>query len=350
MRRNILAWFSENMILTAVVLAISAATISSVLYLMNNTVFTSAFQGKPYQFAIFFAPILAFFFILISLSLSQENLSSAAIASLTIIPSITVAIIFTLALAIIQPSHISMLALCLFSQIIALCLYFFISQKFNKHRFLTNYSSSEHAHAYSTNRNFWLCTLFYHLSFGVSLLALELFSSESSVGEYASLITIAIGYYAIMSPLYTYLSSQASIHIETNLSALEPILKMIKNIHIVFTSGLTLVILFFAQPLLNTLNLASNANLLITSTLLFFMCAISRPYIRIVLHSRYEKIGMKLQLIQFSTTLLLLIITIPKLGILGALLSDTLPVILTNLMAYYICTQHLGLYQKPVNS
>ena len=59
------------------------------------------------------------------------------------------------------------------------------------------------------------------------------------------------------------------------------------------------------------------------------------------MHSTYRNAAFTLKIFRLTGCLLLLSILVPRYGITGAVISDTLPMIITNLVGAYLCNKKL---------
>ncbi len=338
-------WMSLNLLMTAGIFALGGVLSICIHYIAESEIFRVAFQAHPIHFLLFFLPIVLFCIVLVSLGLSQPNLSYKASSLLTMIPSIVVTSILILGIQVLRLEPLSILITFLLSQILIFSIYFLITHQFNKTRFLTQHAPREHLHYYSTGDRFWLSTFSYQLSIGLSLLALEAFNTEAIVGQYAVILLFAIAYFSILSPLYTYLSSQLDLHLETGPAILHPLLKKVTHIQIFSMISLTIISIILSQYIAP--HDPSFQYLIIGSCLLFSLCMYTAPALRILLHSKYFTLAQRLQTAQLFITLLMLIILIPQYGIVGALISDTIPLIITHIISYYICQYSLNIHPFP---
>lgn len=347
---GLIPWIIKNISITAITLAMGAILFFAIMQLTQNVTFHQTFVEHPIQFIMFCAPILLFSIVSVSLALSQENISPSLISILTVVPSLVISAILVLGVHIIRPSPLPLMVVYIFCQIAIFITYAFINNRFNRARFLAQYTPYEHMHYYTKGNNFWFSTFSYQLSIGLSLLALEGFAFEHMVGEYAIILLFAMAYYSLLSPLYTYLSSQLDLHIETSPSELKPMLRSITRIQIISVLLLGLITLYLSAhlPTIITNQTGNLQNYILLSCSLFSLCMLTAPSLRIVLHSRYTQLGQKLQILQLGITVLLLVVTVPQYGLVGALLSDTLPLLMIHCIAYYICTTHLKIEPIPI--
>jgi hypothetical protein len=344
-RLGLSSWMSVNLMMAAGVFAIGGALSLGLHYTAESQMFQAAFQTHPVHFVLFFLPIVLFCIVLVSLGLSQPNLSSRTSSLLTMIPSITITSILILGIHVLQLKPLSILLTFILSQVLIFSIYFFITFQFNKSRFLTTHEPREHLHYYTQGDRFWISTFSYQLSIGLSLLALEAFNTEATVGQYAIILLFAIAYFSILSPLYTYLSSQLDLHLETGPDILHPLLKRIAHLQafsVITLTILSIILGRYIAPLDPTFQ-----HTITLSCLLFSICMYTAPALRILLHSKYLSLGQRLQTVQLAVTVLMLIILIPQYGIVGALIADTIPLIITHIIAYYICCYSLNIHPFP---
>ena len=268
-----------NIATSAILLALGVVLSYFLHAVASNEIFQSAFTEHPIHFILFFAPILLFCMISVSLGLSQSTLSNHTISILTIIPSVVITSVLVLAVQTIRPHPFSMLITYLVCQGLVFAVYFFITYQFNRARFLAEYEPREHLHYYAQGDRFWLSTFSYQLSIGLSLLALEAFSSDYVVGQYALILLFAIAYYSLLSPLYTFLSSHLDMHIETGPDILHPLLKRITKIQL-FAVLVLGILSTIASPYIQALTPKGQDNfstLVVFSCFLFSICMLTAP-------------------------------------------------------------------------
>ncbi|MDC3180570.1 hypothetical protein OAT84_00280 [Gammaproteobacteria bacterium] len=345
-RLGLINWLSTNLATSAFIFAIGGGLSIFLHQIAVSSIFQAAFQSHPVHFILFFMPILLFCVVIVSLGLSQPNISTRTSSLLTIIPSITITAILILGIQVLQLRSLSVLLTFLISQMLIFIIYFFITYQFDKNKFLKKNTPREHQHYYSHGDRFWLSTFSYQLSIGLSLLVLDTFNSEAIVGQYAIILLFAIAYFSILSPLYTYLSSQLDLKLEVNPSSVCALLRQITRIQFASVLVLTVISMIlggYIAPENSTFQYT-----IIFACVLFSICMLTAPALRVLLHSKYVVLGQRLQVLQLGVTTVLLIILIPPYGIVGALIADTIPLIITHIVAYYICQYSLNIHPIPL--
>ena len=282
----------------------------------------------------------------VSLGLSQSTLSNHTISILTIIPSVVITSVLVLAVQTIRPHPFSMLITYLVCQGLVFAVYFFITYQFNRARFLAEYEPREHLHYYAQGDRFWLSTFSYQLSIGLSLLALEAFSSDYVVGQYALILLFAIAYYSLLSPLYTFLSSHLDMHIETGPDILHPLLKRITKIQL-FAVLVLGILSTIASPYIQALTPKGQDNFLNIGCIL--LLPVQYMYVNSTGTKNIATLSLCTAWAETTAhttlvTVLILISLIPQYGIVGAIIADTIPLIIIQLIAYYVCRYQLNIH------
>lgn len=338
-------WVGKNLMLAAIVLILGILLTSFVLYLMKNKTFVLVFQEHPVQFTLFFLPVLAFFVVLSCLLLSQKNINPSLAPFVTILPSMLVVSIFALGVHTLEVSSLSTILTYFAIQIIILGLYLFLSSQYYTPNFLKNISSDEHDHWYTHSQTYWIGTFSNQTSTLLSLLALEYLSPEVLVGKYAVILLFILSYVALISPLHTYLASQLGILLHSDSKKIQQIIKLINRIQLLIVIFGISTSAVFGQTLLGYINpeLSVLQPQLILAMILFGVAVITAIPLRILLHSSFHQLGLYLKISRLFLCCLFLAIFIPRYGLVGAILSDTLPMIITNIIATIVCQRALHL-------
>lgn len=337
-------WLGKNLILSGAVLLAGVAFISFVIHLIQNKAFIMVFQNHPYQFILFFIPILAFFTVLSCLALVQETTFKLA-PFIIIFPSLLIVSIFTLAIYTLQLSSLSTIITYFICQAVTLAIYLFLSSQYYTPRFLETISSGEHDHYYSSSYAYWLNTFSNQASTLLCLFALELFAPNHYAEEYAIILLFITAYIALVSPLHTYLASQLNLLIHNNSQKLNQIVRLttrIQGIVILLCISLSIA---FGRNLLTLIH--TDAEFLypqlIFAMIMFGIAIITAVPLRIILHGSISGASFYLKTSRLILCCLLLSVLIPKYGIAGAIISDTLPLIMTHIIASYLCKKQLNL-------
>lgn len=349
-KSGILKWLSHNLIVTAIVLAVGALSTHFVLYLMNNEPFIQAFSEHPSQFFMFFLPILTFTIVLSCLALSQENIHKTLRPIITIIPGILTIIVFLLGLYTLNISAIAIISVYVVCQISTLLLYLLLSKNFYQPSISTTQLTSDHDEWFSQSNVYWVSTISSQTSVVLSLVALELLSSESLVGEYAAILVFVIAYVALISPLHTYISSQINMVLHKNTPQLNKMLSVTNRYQIVIVIIINLTVIAYGPQILNYFGptyLFLYPNLII-AMILFGGSIMTALPIRVLIHSEYQGTAYKLKIIRLFITLLLFSVFIPKYGVTGAIISDTIPSLITHIIAAMICRKQLNIKALPL--
>lgn len=349
-KSGLLKWLSHNLIVSAIVLAVGALSTHFVLYLMNNEPFIQAFSEHPSQFFMFFLPILTFTIVLSCLALSQDSIHAILKPIITIIPGILTIIVFLLALYTLKVPAIAIISVYIACQITTLILYLLLSKNFFQPAISTTQLTSDHDEWFSQSNIYWISTITSQTSIVLSLIALELLSSESLVGEYAAILVFATIYIALISPLHTYISSQINMVLHKNTPQLNQILSVTNYYQFAIVSLINLTVIAFGPEILSYFApnyILLHSNLVIAMVLFGFSIMSSLP-IKVLIQSEYQKVAYKLKIIRLFLALFLFSIFIPKYGVLGAIISDTIPSIFINLIATFICKKQLNIKALPL--
>lgn len=341
-RTSVTTWLFKNLSLSAFILTIGLATTWFLFYLINNETFVNVFQDSPFHFTLFFLPILAFFIILSCLSLAQKSLNKSVASFVTILPNILITAVFILGIFTINTKTMYTIGLFLTCQATVLVLYLFISQTQYAPNFASGYAIQEHNHWYTKSSIYWASTISHHFSIILSLLALEILSPEHYVGEYAIILLFVIAYFALISPLHTYLSSQLGVLLDTNHERLNKLIKIISKLQLVIILLGCIITIIFGTSLLAYIGAPlSILPLLITAMILFGLAIITSIPLRIVVHSELGHYALYLKGFRLIGCCLLLSALIPRYGVLGAIISDTVPLIIINITGALICSNRL---------
>ena len=344
-KNGVVLWLSKNLILSAIILSLGIASAWGIFYLLANETFMTVFQDSPFHFVLFFLPILTFFVVLACLALSQKNISNISASILTILPSLLVISVFILGIYTLNTTTFNTIALYFSSQAVVLILYIFLSQIHYAPNFAKGYSIGEHEHWYSRSSSYWISTLSNQVGVVISLFALEFLSPESLVGEYAIILLFVVAYNAVISPLHTYLASQVGILIDLNRERLQSLLKMINRLQVVVMLIGVLSALLFGKQALSYLSDYTHHlyGALILAMLLFGISISTSLPLRIIMHSEIHHTAFTLKILRLLISCILLSILVPHYGIIGAVISDTIPMIITNLISAHICQSRLNL-------
>lgn len=344
-RSGILKWVGKNLIITSIILFVGVAATLFLFSVVNNEVFLEIFHQRPIQFFLFFLPILTLAVVLSCLALSQESLSAALQPLITIFPGILTVCVFILGIYTVHISTFSIIGAYAFCQITVLTLYVLLSNAYYTPKLEKRYSVTEHEHWYTQSNAYWISTFSNQSSIVLALIALELLGSELAVGRYATILLFVVSYTAIISPLHTFLSSQVGLLIDKNSNKMRQIISITNKIQVVIVLALLLTTISFGPQLLSYLphNMSNLYFELILAMLLFGLSITTSIPLRILVHTKFSLSAYHLKTSRIIISALLLSILIPKYGITGAILSDTIPSILTNLSAYYICRKKLNL-------
>jgi|GEM_PF-5585457 len=344
-RNGLALWLGKNLFIAITVLLTGITLTQIVLYILKNKTFVSVFQHHPWQFILFFIPIVAFFTVLSCLLLSQKQLKNFYAPFITIIPSILIVVIFTLAIHLLKFSPKLTIYTYFLCQSTTFMLYIFLSHNYHIPKFLTNISQGEHGQWYTSPHIYWIGTLSNQISTLLSLIALELLSPEDFVGEYAIILLFITGYIALISPLHTYLASQLGLLLHTHSEKLNKIIKLIVKIQSLIVIVGTSICIAFGRDLLAYIdpNVVFLYPQLIFAMIMFGIAITTAIPLRILLHASLSEIGMHLKISRLFLCCLFLSILVPRYGIAGAIISDTLPLIITNMIALSICKRNLNI-------
>ncbi len=342
-RNGLVLWLSKNLLLSSLILCIGITITWGIFYLIENESFMATFQDSPFHFVLFFLPILTFFVVLSCLGLSQSSLNSITASFLTVFPNILVVSVFILGLYTLQTSTFNTIALYFSSQAVVLVLYLFLSQTQYEPRYARDYSMGEHEQWYTSSSAYWISTFANQVGVVISLLALEFLAPEAFVGQYAVILLFVVAFNALISPLHTYLSSQMGILLGVHTEKLHDLLRMVNKLQLaIITIGFLSCVIFGEQFIgyISTDDLHLYIPLSLAMLLFGIAIATAVP-IRVLMHSSLRSSALALKTFRLLSCFIMLSILVPKYGILGAIISDTIPMIVTNLIGAYICKQQL---------
>lgn len=342
-KNGIVLWLSKNLFISTIILLSGIAAAWGAFYLVNNETFILVFQNSPFHFILFFLPILTLFIVLSCLGLSQQSFNKMIAPFLTVMPNFLVITVFILGLYTLNTSTFSTILLYFICQGVILLIYLFLSNIFYAPTFATGYSVNEHEYWYTRSSAYWMSTFSNQISVVISLFALEFLAPESYVGEYAVILLFVVSYNALISPLHTYLASQLGMVLETNTKKVTNILSMINRLQIIIVILAVISTILFSNQALGYLNIADPSLyfMLIIAMILFGVAVVTSLPIRILLHSNLRSTAFALKSFRLIGCVLLLSFLVPFYGILGAILSDTIPLIITNFIGLYICRHNL---------
>lgn len=344
-KNGLVLWLSKNLILSALILSVGITITWGIFYLLENESFLHTFQDSPFHFVLFFLPILTFFVVLSCLGLNQPSLNSIYASFLTIFPNILVVAVLVLGLYTLNASTFSTITLYFSSQAVVLVLYLFLSKTQYEPQHAKDYSVGEHEHWYTSSSAYWLSTFANQAGVVISLLALEFLAPENFVGQYAIILLFVVSFNALISPLHTYLSSQIGILLGVRTDKMIELLRMINKLQLaIILVGFSSCIIFGKQLLLyihtDSLHLYGP---LVLAMLLFGMAISTALPIRILMHSPYKNAAFTLKVFRLLACCIFLSVLVPRYGITGAIISDTIPMIVTNIIGAYLCHRQLKL-------
>lgn len=342
-RNGLVLWLSKNLILSAIVLSVGITITWGIFYLLENEAFMQTFQDSPFHFVLFFLPILTFFVVLSCLGLSQPTLNSIVASFITILPNILVISVFVLGLYTLNTSTMSTILLYFSTQAVVLVLYLFLSKTQYEPQFAKGYSVGEHEQWYTNSSAYWMSTFANQLGVVLSLFALEFLAPEAFVGQYAIILLFVVSFNALISPLHTYLSSQMGILLGVHTGKLKSLLRMINRIQLVIIMIGFISSIVFGKQLLQYISVDEQHLYpsLVLAMLFFGLSITTASPLRVLLHSHYRNAASVLKLFRLIGCCLLLSVLVPKYGIAGAIISDTLPMIITNIVGAYLCNKQL---------
>ena len=298
---------------------------------------------------MFFLPILTFTIVLSCLALSQDNISNILKPIITIVPGILTIVVFLLGLYTLNVPAIPLISVYVACQITTLILYLLLSKHFFKPSITSSKLTADHDEWFSQSNIYWVSTFSSQTSVVLSLIALELLSAESLVGEYAAILVFVTVYIALISPIHTYLSSQINMVLHKNTPQLKKILSVLNYYQVFIVALINLTILAFGHELLAYLGPKYTKiylNLMMAMGLFGVSIITSLP-LKVLVNSEYQGAAYKLKVIRLILCLFLFSIFIPKYGILGAIVSDTIPSILINGIATFVCVKKLKINPLP---
>lgn len=343
-RNGIALWLGKNLILAAIILIIGVVFTKFVFYIINNQTFISVFQNHPWQFILFFTPIVSFVSVLSSLLLSQRERVKVFAPFITILPGLAVITVFSLGMHIFSLSPKSIIYVYFICQAIVVMLYLFLSHNYCVPIFLDHHSTNEHDQWYTCAHTYWVGTLSNQISTVLSLIALAYLSPKDFVGGYAIILLFVASYVALISPLQTYLASQLGQLLHSDSKKLKQIIKLIMHIQSLIVILAISICIAFGKELLIQINphVGYLYPQLIFAMIMFGFAISTTIPLRILLHTALPDVGIYLKVSRLLLCCLLLSILVPHYGIVGAIISDTIPLILINGTAFIICERNLN--------
>lgn len=344
-RHGLVLWLGKNLFLAAMILLIGIIFTTFVLKTISSDTFLAVFQAHPWQFILFFIPIISFIIVLSCLVLSQKDRVHFLAPFITIIPSLLIISIFTLGIHIFEVSSQSIVLTYLLCQGVIILLYLSLTHHFYIPHFTSNLSKDEHDQWYTYSHTYWIGTLSNQLSTLLSLIALAYLTPGPLVGEYAIILLFVTSYIALISPLHTYLASQLNLLLHTSTETLNRIISLIFRIQVLIVALCLSIVSIYGKSLLTGLHpeLGFLYPHLILAMCLFGLAIITSIPLRILLHTALPDIGLYLKGSRLFLSCILLLILIPRYGIVGAIISDTLPLMIMNGIAFVFCHQKLNL-------
>lgn len=344
-KNGLILWLSKNLFLSALILFVGISSTWGIFYLIESETFMQVFQDSPFHFVLFFLPILTFFVVLACLGLSQKSINNLTASLLTVLPNLLIISVFILGIYTLNTTTFSTIAVYFSTQAVVLVLYLFLSQAHYAPNFAAGYSVQEHEHWYTRSNAYWVSTFSNQVGVVISLLALEFLAPEVLVGEYAIILLFVVAYNALISPLHTYLVSQLGIMLDLHHEKLTDLLKMVNRLQLTIVTISFFSTLAFGNVILEYLS-PNHTHLFLPLVLAMFFfgvaIATSLP-MRILMHSNYRIAAFGLKSFRLLACCLLLSVLVPHYGIIGAIISDTLPMIITNLISARICQKQLSI-------
>lgn len=343
-RNGIALWLGKNLILAAIILITGVIFTKFVFYMINNQTFVSVFQDHPWQFILFFIPIVSFVSVLSSLLLSQKERIKAMAPFITIFPGLVVITIFSLGMHIFNLPPKSIICIYFICQTIVVMLYLFLSHNYCVPIFLAQHSTDVHDQWYTCAHTYWVGTLSNQISTVLSLIALAYLSPKEFVGGYAIILLFVASYVALISPLQTYLASQLDQLLHSDSEKLKQIIKLIVRIQSLIVILAVSICITFGKELLIQINphVEYLYPQLIFAMVMFGFAISSTIPLRVLLHTSLPDVGIYLKISRLLLCCLLLSILVPHYGIVGAIISDTIPLILINGAAFIVCKRNLN--------